>query len=96
MKNKRKYTSPLPFHRLPNHLKNDKVHAWRAITGIELIHQEPTLEELHRIWQNWKLMPKKMKEISDNQSVKWFNMDNATHYQKLIESYVKHIKNNPS
>lgn len=34
---------------LYNKLKNDPIHSWRANTGIELIHKEPTLEELNRI-----------------------------------------------
>ena len=29
-------------------LLNDPVHFWRAETGIELIHKEPTLEEQER------------------------------------------------
>ena len=32
-----------------NKLANDPVHKWRAKTGIELIHKEPTEEELDRI-----------------------------------------------
>jgi len=41
------------------------VHKWRAKTGIELIHKEPTEEELDRIWKNWQLMPQDLKAISD-------------------------------
>ncbi len=50
-------------------LANDPVHKWRADTGIELIHKEPTEEELDRIWNNWQLMPQEMKDISNKKSI---------------------------
>ena len=42
-------------------LLKDPVHLWRAETGIELIHKEPTLDEQKRIWANWNEMSDEMK-----------------------------------
>lgn len=67
-------------------LANDPVHRWRAETGIELIHKEPTKEELDRIWKNWQLMPQEMKDISDKKSIELFGCTNAKHYSKLKAS----------
>ena len=66
-----------------NMLANDPVHKWRAETGIELIHKEPTQEELDRIWKNWQLMPQDMKDISDKKSIEMFGCTNVEHYNKL-------------
>jgi len=74
-----------PAH-IYNNLANDHVHRWRAETGIELIHKEPTEEELDRIWKNWQLMPQDMKEISDKKSIELFGCTNAEHYNKLKAS----------
>lgn len=67
-------------------LASDPVHRWRAETGIELIHKEPTEEELDRIWKNWQLMPQEMKDISDKKSIEMFGCTNAEHYNKLKTS----------
>ena len=66
-----------------NMLANDPVHKWRAETGIELIHKEPTEEELDRIWKNWQLMPQNMKDISDKKSIEMFGCTNVEHYNQL-------------
>lgn len=87
-----KYDPPLPFDQLPEHLKGDEVHAWRAKHGIELIHKEPTLEELERIWKNWNLMSKAQKIISNNESIRLFGMDNREHYWKLVLTEYPHKK----
>lgn len=87
-----KYDPPLPFDQLPEHLKEDEVHAWRAKHGIELIHKEPTLEELERIWKNWNLMSKAQKIISNNESIRLFGMDNREHYWKLVLTEYPHKK----
>lgn len=79
-----RYDPPLPFDQLPDHLKEDEVHAWRAKHGIELIHKEPTLGELERIWKNWNLMSNEQKIISNNESIRLFGMDNRQHYWKLV------------
>lgn len=64
-------------------LSRDPVHRWRAKTGIELIHREPSEEELDRIWANWNLMDDEMKEISDMKSFAFFGCSNREHYRRL-------------
>lgn len=81
------YDPPLSYDKLPNHLKNDAVHAWRAKTGMELIHREPTLSELNRIWANWNEMDAQQKAISDRKSMELFGMSNEQHYRKLLPTY---------
>lgn len=66
-----------------NKLSRCPVHSWRAETGIELIHKEPTEEELDRIWKNWQLMPQELKDRSDEKSLELFGCTNAEHYPKL-------------
>lgn len=62
-------------------------HKWRAITGIELIHKEPSLKELDRIWKNWNLMTDKMKKVSDKKSIELYGVDNKKHYKELFNEY---------
>lgn len=81
------YDPPLSFDKLPDHLKSDPVHAWRARTGIELIHKEPTLEELNRIWHNWNMMTDEQKAISDKKSMELFGKNNHDHYMELLKEY---------
>lgn len=83
------YDPPLSFDKLPDHLKSDPVHAWRAKTGIELIHKEPSLEELNRIWANWNKMPDEKKRISDQKSMELFGKNNHDHYVELVGEYSK-------
>ena len=68
-------------------LSSDPIHKWRMESGIELIHKEPSLDELNRIWKNWNLMSDAQKEISDKQSIKFFGVDNRTHYAQLKGEY---------
>ena len=71
----------------------DPVHLWRAETGIELVHKEPTLDEQKRIWQNWNEMTDEMKKQSDLKSVEIFGMDNAAHNEGIMEEWeVKDIQ----
>lgn len=86
-KSSSEYDPPLPYDQLPDHLKDDPVHVWRAKNGIELIHKEPTLEELNRIWNNWQLMSDEQKIISDNESIRLFGINNEDHYYALIKEY---------
>lgn len=72
---------------LYNKLKSDPVHKWRADNGIELIHKEPSLKELKRIWENWNLMSDDMKEKSDKKSQELFGCTNEENYKKLLEEY---------
>ena len=67
-------------------LASDPVHRWRAESGIELIHKEPTREELERIWKNWQLMSPEQKEISDKKSLEIFGVSNKTHYEQLTNN----------
>ena len=83
----KKYNPPLEYDKLPPHLKKDPVHVWRAKTGIELIHKEPSLKELNRIWENWNLMTDEQKSISDKKSYEFFGKDNKTHYNELLLTY---------
>ena len=62
-----------------------KAHYYRAITGIELIHKEPTLRELKRVWSNWNKMIPQMKKESDEKSKSIFGKTNAEHYKELIQ-----------
>lgn len=75
-------------------LTDDDVHLWRMNTGIELVHKEPTLEELERIWQNWLLMTPQQKIISDIKSVMLFNKTNYEHYQELMAKESQHDTEN--
>ena len=70
-----------------NKLKNDPAHKWRMETGIELIHKEPSLEELNRIYSNWLLMTDEMKKESDEKSMELFGVKNVEHYNQLKKEY---------
>lgn len=78
-----KYDPPYPLSKLPKHLINDPVHRWRATTGIELIHEEPTYEEFERISNNWNLMPNNMKKQSDAKAMEFFGYTNAANMERL-------------
>lgn len=73
--------------RVADKLMKDPVHKWRATTKIELIHKEPSLKELKRIWKNWNLMNDNQKNISDKKSIELFGIDNKTHYYQLLKEY---------
>lgn len=81
-----------------NQLMQDPCHKWRAETGIELIHKEPTEYEFDRIWNNWQLMSDEDKQKSDEKSIKLFGVDNKTHYEQLKnkykEEYLKELEKN--
>ena len=68
-------------------LRKDPAHKYRMDTGIELIHREPTKEELERIWKNWNLMSDDQKMKSDKKSIELFGKTNQDHYKELINSY---------
>lgn len=68
-------------------LLKDKIHIWRAETGIELIHKEPTKIELERIWKNWQEMTEKEKRISDEKSIDFFDITNKENYIKILKEY---------
>lgn len=84
------YEKPYDYFHLEKEyprLLKDPVHFFRAITGIEVIHKEPSTEEFVRISQNWERMTDYLKEISDRFSVKVFGLTNVEHYKKLKEEY---------
>ena len=64
-------------------------HLWRAETGIELIHKEPTFSEFSHIWINWQKMTPEMKKKSDEKSKELFGMTNEEHYEALLKEYFK-------
>lgn len=72
-----------------NRLRRDPAHKWRMDTGIELIHKEPTLEELLRIRRNWDLMSEEQKMISDKKSIELFGMTNIEHFNSLLPDYLE-------
>ena len=76
-----------PKKDIPKHLQDCPIHSWRANNGIQLIHREPTLEELERIWANWNEMSVLKQIISDQKSMQLFNMPNEQHYHKLKKTY---------
>ena len=67
-------------------LLNDPVHLWRATTGIELIHKEPSIDEQLRIWENWNQMTFAQKKISDQKSFEIFGMNNADHHKDIMKN----------
>lgn len=78
---------------LYNKLKNDPVHSWRANTGIELIHDEPSQEEFDRIVNNWRLMTAANKAKSDEMSRKLFGLTNEEHIKQIeARKFIDEVK----
>jgi len=83
------YTPPLTIEEIRKQypdkadlLCSDPVHRWRAESGIELVHKEPSLEELERIWENWQEMSDEQKRLSDEKSIELFGVTNEEHCKK--------------
>lgn len=76
-----------------NRLSKDPAHAYRMKTGIELIHKEPSKEELERIWKNWNNMSHNQKIKSDKKSIELFGKTNKENYEELINLYVNEAYN---
>lgn len=74
------------YPKIASKLLSDPAHKWRAETGVELIHKEPSIEEQKRIWRNWKQMPDNMKKKSDEKSIELFGIDNKTHNNQIMKS----------
>lgn len=70
-----------------NKLSNDPVHWWRAESGIELIHKEPSLEEFDRICANWEAMTPEQKKLSDEKSMELFGAGNRARMPYLRFEY---------
>lgn len=83
------YMKPYGLDMLPEYLKADPVHAWRAETGLELVHKEPTIYELIRVWRNWQLMPTDAKAMSEGMSQKLFGVTNKQHFENLYQEYLE-------
>lgn len=79
--------------RIYERLRHDEVHRWRAITGLELIHLEPDQKELARILANWKLLPSKLKAISDAKAKQLFGVTNLQNYE--IVKVERNISDDP-
>ena len=62
----------------------DPAHRWRAETGIELIHEEPSEAEQRRTHANWLLMSPEQKRISEEKSQALFGKSNEDHFKDLI------------
>lgn len=87
MSYQRPYNKEELFEKYPEKAKellNDPVHKWRAETGIELIHKEPTKKEQIRIWKNWQEMSPEMKAESDKKSLEIFGMTNEEHHKNSL------------
>ena len=65
-------------------LINDPAHKFRMDSGIELIHKEPSLDELNRIMSNWEQMTDEQKALSDTKSMELFGLTNKDNYNQLI------------
>lgn len=68
-------------------LLKDLAHLWRAETGIELVHKEPTIEEQKRIWNNWNEMSDEMKKKSDEKSFELFGKNNRVHNDEIMHNW---------
>lgn len=79
-----KYDPPMNLNDIKSNYGDE---LYRASTGIELIHKEPTKKELVRIMNNWDLMTDEQKEKSDKKSIELFGITNKENYNKLISSY---------
>lgn len=72
-------------------LSQDPAHKYRMDTGIELIHQEPSLDELERIYANWQLMSLDQKKQSDEMSKRLYGVGNEDHYKQLLQLYNENL-----
>ncbi|MBR1987828.1 MAG: hypothetical protein IKA36_02190 [Clostridia bacterium] len=84
-----RYAKPWGLDLLPAHLRNDPVHRWRAESGIELVHEEPTVWELIRVARNWLLMNNEQKDESDAKSKELFGVTNQEHFKSILTDWIK-------
>lgn len=75
--------------RMIDALMNDAVHGWRAETGIELIHLEPTFKEQMRIWKNWCLMPEGLQKKSNEKAMELFGVPNGEMHLRCLDEWMK-------
>lgn len=69
-------------------IEDDIINQWIQETGIELMHQTPTKQEMDEIWNRWQKMSKKKKIISDEKSIELFGMTNEQHHVVLELLYI--------
>ena len=62
-----------------------QAHAWRCLTGLELVHPEPSLEEQIRVYKNWNKMLPQMKKISDKKCKELYGCPNEENYKKIMK-----------
>ena len=68
--------------------EDDIINQWIQETGIELVHQTPTKQEMEDIWTRWQKMPNKNKKLSDQKSIELFGMTNEQHHVVLELLYI--------
>lgn len=73
--------------RMIDALMKDPVHRWRAETGIELIHLEPTFKEQMRIWKNWCLMPEELQKKSNEKAIELFGVPNREMHLRCLDKW---------
>ena len=61
---------------------------WMRETGIALVYPAETQEELVHIWKEWQSLSDDDREQSDKKSIELFGMDNKSHYDILLLTYV--------
>ena len=88
LENTKKYLE-FYFPKKATKLLKDPVHLWRATTGLELIHKEPTKKEQVRIWNNWNKMTDEMKKRSDKKSIEFFGKTNIVHHGEIMNEWDK-------
>ena len=64
-------------------MMNTPVLAWRADTGIEIMHDVGNEKELDWLWCNWNAMNKEQKDASDKKCKELFSRNNYQMYLKL-------------
>lgn len=69
-----------------------QAHSWRCVTGLELIHPEPSLDEQIRVYKNWNKMLPEMKKISDKKCKELYGCSNEENYKKIMsEKWGKNV-----
>lgn len=56
---------------------------WKKETGIEIVYDVMSRNELEQLWSNWQKMPYNLKKESDKKSIELFGVNNKTHFYKL-------------
>lgn len=80
----------MELEELPEYTETDLEEAknWSEISRIPLIFPTANLYALEELWQNWSSFPKSIKNDSDNASIRFFGIDNYTHYKFLKSNFL--------